>query len=118
MIFWIDRPVAMIIRINWPLANDHLDGLASANDHMDGSALQMIILMDDPDGSFSKYHPRFPSLFIFSSKDPKPKNSRILGQYTHNLLGLNPYPSQFSFHQQKYGLKVPKLGPTCQVHLV
>ena len=36
---------------------------------------------------------------------PKPKNSRILGQYTHNLLGLNAYPSQFSFHPQKYGLK-------------
>ena len=102
----------IIIGMDRPLANDHSDWPAFCKwSYAWISLLQMIdriewpLANDHPDGSFSKYHPRFPSLFIFSSKDPKPKNSRILGQYTHNLLGLNPYPSQFSFHPQKYGLK-------------
>ena len=51
---------------------------------------------------------------------PRTQNSRILGQYTHNLLSLilNLIPLSSSFHPQKYGFKFPKLGPTCQVHLV
>ena len=107
----------MIILMDRPLANDHPEWLASCKwSSVWISLLQMIdriewpLANDHPDGSFSKYHPRFPSLFIFSSKDPKPKNSRILGQYTHNLLGLNPYPSQFSFHPQKIWIKGPQNG--------
>ena len=118
----------MIIQMDRPFANDHLDGPGLANDHLEWLAsckwssawiclLQMIDRIEWPlandhlDGSFSKYHPFF-SLFIFSSRDQTPKNSRIIGQYTHNILLSS------SFHPQKYELKVPKLGPTCQVHLV
>ena len=121
---WISL-LQMIICMDRPLANDHPERLASCKwSYAWISLLQMIDRIEwplanyHPDGSFSKYYPRFPSLFIFFSKDPKPKNSRILGQYTDNLLVLNPDPSKFSFHPHKYGLKVPKLGPTCQVNLV
>ena len=40
----------------------------------------------------------------------------IIGQKTHKPLNLILF--SFSFHPQKHGLKVPKLGLTCQVQLV
>ena len=65
--------------------------------------------------SFSKYHPPFSSLFIFSSKDPK-RFQNHGAEYLLDLITL--YFSVLLFLPQKCGLKVPKLGPTCQVHLV
>ena len=105
----------MIILIDWPLANDHLDGLAPckwsswwtdlsqminwndwplANDHLDRSvyckwltgwmisckwSFRCILLQISSSFSFSVH------LFLHR---PKTQNSRILGQYTLNLLSL------------------------------
>ena len=97
----------MIIQMDRPFANDHLDGPGLANDHPEWLAsckwssawiclLQIInrikwpLANDHLDGSFFKYHPFF-SLFIFSSRDQTPKNSRIIGQYTHNILSLKTH---------------------------
>ena len=81
---WWTILLQMIIRNNWPLANDHLDWsvyckwLTGSNDF-----LQMIIWMDPLliliSFSFSVH------LFLHR---PKTQISRIIGQYTHNLLGL------------------------------
>ena len=54
------------------------------------------------------YRPPFPSLFIFS-KDLK-LNFRIMGQYTHNLLGLKPYPSQFFILSKKIWINGSHIG--------
>ena len=56
---------------------------------------------DHPDGSFSVH------LFLHR---PKTQNSRIIGQYTPNLLGLKPYPSQFFFSSTKIWIKGTQIG--------
>ena len=56
---------------------------------------------DHPDGSFSVH------LFLHR---PKTQNSRIIGQYVNNSLGLKPYPSQFFFLSIKIWIKGPQIG--------
>ena len=76
----------MIIQMDRPLANDH------------------------PDGSFSKYHPHFPFMFIFRSTDPKLKvqESQVSILIIH--LVQKPYPSQFFFLSIKIWIKGPQIG--------
>ena len=56
---------------------------------------------DHPDGSFSVH------LFLHR---PKTQNSRIIGQYTHNLLGLKTLSFALLLSSTKIWIKGPQIG--------
>ena len=82
----------MIIRINQPLANDHLDGPASCK--WSSFSFSVILLLHKNISSFSKYFPPFPLLFIFSTAKNIFSVSKCIPHFPpYRFLPLHPHCS-------------------------